>query len=118
MHDLNLALAISAFVVIALGLLSAAIKRSILSIPLLALAAGIIAGPQVLGWLDPDAWPHRDTYPRTGRPLYAGHQRHGIALRTPVSDFRRLLMPVTLLLTLGMLGTWLASTLLAWWVLG
>lgn len=118
MHDLNLTLALAMAVVITLGLLSAGLKPGLLSVPLLALSAGVVAGPEVIGLIDPDTWPHRDKILEEAARFTLAISVMGIALRTPVRDLRRLLAPVALLLTLGMLGMWLAGSLVAWGVLG
>lgn len=118
MHDVNLTLALAMVVVMALGLLSARLKPSILSVPLLALAAGVAAGPEVLGLIDPDAWSHKDKILEQAARFTLAISVMGIAIRTPLRDLRALLAPVALLLTLGMLGMWLAGSLVAWAVLG
>lgn len=118
MHDVNLTLALAMAVVIVLGLLSARLKRSVLSVSLLALAAGVLAGPHVAGLLDPDAWAHKDKILEEAARFTLAISVMGIAVRTPVRDLRALLTPVALLLTLGMAGMWLASSFLAWSVLG
>ena len=61
MQQINLAIAICGGVVIALGLMSGAIKRSVLSVPLLALGVGIATGPVGLDLLRWQEWsdPHR-----------------------------------------------------------
>jgi NhaP-type Na+/H+ or K+/H+ antiporter len=118
MHDLNVTLALAMAVVTVLGLLSAALKPRLLSVPLLALTAGIVAGPEMLGILDPATWPHRDKILEEAARFTLAISVMGIAIRTPVRDLRRLAAPVALLLTLGMLGMWLAGSLVAWGVLG
>lgn len=118
MHDVNLTLAIAMAVVMVLGLLSARLKPSILSVPLLSLAAGFVAGPEIAGLIDPATWPHQDKILEQAARFTLALSVTGIALRTPVRDLRALLAPVTLLLTLGMLGMWLAGSLVAWSVLG
>lgn len=118
MHDVNVVVAIAAAVVIALGLLSSAIKRSVLSVPLLALLAGVAAGPLGLGWFDPARWPHHHTIVQEAARFTLAISVMGIALRTPVADYRGLLRPTALLLTVGMLGMWAASSALGWLLLG
>lgn len=118
MHQVNIAIAICGATVVALGLLSGAIKRSPVSVPLLALLAGIATGPLGLGWLDWPGWsePHRIL--KEVARLTLAISVTGIALRTPREDIRALLRPVGLLLTLGMLGMWAVSAGLAWALLG
>ena len=118
MHQLHAVVAVCAFTVIALGLLSGAIKRSPLSVPMLALAVGIAAGPVGLGWLVPEAWvePHRLL--KQAARFTLAISVTGVALRTPIEDMRRLLRPVGLLLVFGMLGMWAVSAAVSWWLLG
>jgi NhaP-type Na+/H+ or K+/H+ antiporter len=118
MHDVNVVVAVAAAVVVALGLLSGAIKRSVLSVPLLALLVGVAAGPVGLGWFDLAQWPHHHTIVQEAARFTLAISVMGIALRTPVADYRRLLRPTALLLTIGMLGMWGASSALAWVLLG
>lgn len=118
MHQLHAVIALCALTVIALGLLSGGIKRSPLSVPLLALAIGIAAGPQGLSWLLPEEWsePHRIL--KEAARFTLAISVTGIALRTPLGDMRRLLRPVGLLLVFGMLGMWAVSAAVSWWLLG
>jgi sodium/hydrogen antiporter len=118
MDQLNIALVSAALVVIGLGLLSNAIKRSLLSEPLLALAAGVLIGPEVLGLLDLAASGHEHAILEQAARLTLAIGIMGIALRTPLGSMSALWRPVVVLLILGMLGMWLAGSLLAWLVLG
>lgn len=118
MEQVNLAIAVSAGVVVLLGLFSNAIKRSPLSVPLLALGAGVAVGPAGLGWLAWEGWdqPHRIL--KEAARITLAISVTGIALRTPEGDIRATLRPVALLLSVGMLAMWAISSGLAWWVLG
>lgn len=118
MDQLNVALASAALVVMGVGLLSNAIKRSPLAEPLLALAAGVLIGPQVLGLLDLAATGHEHAILEQAARLTLAIGVMGIALRTPLGSMRALWRPLTVLLVLAMLGMWLAGSLLAWLVLG
>ena len=117
MQQINLAIAICGGVVIALGLMSGAIKRSVLSVPLLALGVGIATGPVGLDLLRWQEWsdPHRIL--KEAARLTIAISVTGIALRTPASDMRRLIRPVALLLSLGMLGMWAVSFGVVWGLL-
>jgi len=105
-------------VTVALGLFSRAIKGGPLSVPLLALAIGAAAGPQGLGWLASDEWPGQRTILQEAARLTLAISVMGIAIRSPARDLLRLLRPVAVLLTLGMLVMWLVSAGLAWAALG
>ncbi|MGR3497216.1 cation:proton antiporter domain-containing protein [Citreimonas sp.] len=118
MHQLHAVLALSAATVIALGLLSGGIKRSPLSVPLLALGIGVAAGPTGLGWVNPEAWSDPHQILKQAARFTVAISVTGIALRTPLGDVRSLLRPVGLLLVFGMLGMWAVSALVSWWLLG
>jgi NhaP-type Na+/H+ or K+/H+ antiporter len=118
MEQLNASVAMAAGVVMALGLFSGIIKRSVLSIPILALAAGVAAGPEALGWLSPEEWPEAHTILKEAARFTLAISVTGIAMRTPVEDFRKLARPVLLLLSVGMLAMWAVSAALAGWLLG
>lgn len=117
MQQLNLVVAISACVVVALGLVSRRIKSSLLSLPLLALAVGLLAGPVVLGWVRPQGWPDPHTILKEAARFTLAVSVAGIALRTPPEDYRKLLAPVALLLTVGMIAMWLVTSAIAWAIL-
>jgi sodium/hydrogen antiporter len=118
MHTLDTVIAICAGAVILLGIVSARVQRSLASVPLLALLVGVAAGPHGTGLLDPFAWPEHQTILKEVARFTLAISVVGIALRTPREDYRRLLRPVAVLLTLGMLGMWGISSLLAWAALG
>ncbi len=56
MHELNTSLAIFGSAAVLIGLLSGAIKRSLVSEPILAMGTGIAAGPYGAGLLDIANW--------------------------------------------------------------
>jgi len=118
MEQVNAAIAVAGATVVALGLFSRAIKGGPLSVPLLALAIGAAAGPQGLGWLASDEWPGQRTILQEAARLTLAISVMGIAIRSPARDLLRLLRPVAVLLTLGMLVMWLVSAGLAWAALG
>lgn len=118
MHQLNIAIAVAAFVVVTIGLISSRIESLPVSKPLIALGVGIAAGPEVLGWLVPENWPNPHQVLETAARFTLAISVFGIALRTPIENYRRLLRPVGLLLTVGMMAMWLISAGLAWALLG
>lgn len=118
MHQLNAAIAIAGFVVVLAALVSERVESLPLSQPLFALCVGIVAGPDMLHWLRPEEWPHAHVILKEAARLAIAISVFGIALRTPKTDYRRLLRPWALLLTLGMLVMWLTSASLAWALLG
>lgn len=118
LHQVNVVIAIAGFVVVLAGLASARLESLPFSKPLLALGLGIIAGPGVLQWLKPHDWPQAHLILKEAARLALAISVFGIALRTPKAGYRRLLRPVGLLLTVGMVVMWLVSARLAWAVLG
>ncbi|HEV7278073.1 MAG TPA: cation:proton antiporter [Devosiaceae bacterium] len=118
MTELNTALALIGVLVISVGLLSNLIKKSLVQEPMIAVAAGIVAGPYVLGWLDLGRWGDETAILEQSARLTLAIALMGVALRLEKASTKRLLRPVALLLTLGMLGMWLASSALAGWLLG
>ncbi|WP_420394111.1 cation:proton antiporter [Acuticoccus sp.] len=115
---MNLTIGICAVAVIALGLVSATIERAPLSTPLLAFAIGLAVGPQALGLIDPAMWPNSHAIVMHAAGITLAISVTGIALRTPIGDYARVLRPVALLVTVGMVLMWLASAGLAVEVLG
>ncbi|ETX29015.1 cation:proton antiporter [Roseivivax isoporae] len=118
MDQITLALALVGLVVVCLGLVSARVETLPVSKPLLALGAGIAVGPVGLGVLRPGEWAEGHTILREAARYTLAISVFGIALRTPPGNYRRLLRPVALLLSVGMLVMWLVSAGLGWAVLG
>jgi NhaP-type Na+/H+ or K+/H+ antiporter len=118
MSQLNVTLAITGLAVIGIGLLSSRIDRLPLSGPMLALATGVVTGPLALGWIAPGTWPEAHEVLKEAARLTLAVSVFGIAIRTPLEDFRRVARPVAVLLSLGMLAMWGVSAGIAWGVLG
>lgn len=118
MHQVNVAIAVAGLAVIAVGLVSSRIQSLPVSAPMIALGLGIAAGPQALGWLAPGGWPSGHVILREAARFTLAISVFGIALRTPIESYRRLLRPVALLLSAGMLAMWLTAAGLAWAMLG
>ena len=118
MHAVNAAIVLAAIAVVVFGLFSRAIKGGPLSVPLLALGLGVAAGPQAAGWLHPETWPDARLILKEAARVTLAISVMGIAIRTPVSDLKRLGRPVAVLLTVGMLAMWAVSSGLGWAVLG
>jgi len=118
MTQLNLALAIMGAVAVATALMSAALKRNPISDAAIAVLIGVAVGPFGLGWLDLSRWGEPLSILEQAARLTLAIGLMGVALRLKREALRTLLRPVTLLLTLGMLGMWVLSSLLASWLLG
>jgi NhaP-type Na+/H+ or K+/H+ antiporter len=118
LHQVNTVIAIVGIVVVLVGLVSARIETLPVTKPLVALGVGITTGPNLLGWIDPDGWHDPHLILQEAARFTLAISVFGIALRTPTSDFRRLMRPVALLLSLGILVMWAVSAGLAWVWLG
>lgn len=118
MDQLSITLAVTGFIVVFVGLVSTKIDRGPLSSPLIALGAGVLFGPSAFGWVEPASWGRPETILKEAARLTLGVSVMGIALRTPVENYRKLLRPTLVLLTLGMILMWMISSGLAWSALG
>jgi NhaP-type Na+/H+ or K+/H+ antiporter len=118
MTQLNIALAIMGSVTVGVALLSALIKRSPVSESSIAVLIGLAVGPYGLGWLDLARWSDPYLILAQAARLTLAIGLMGVALRLKREAIKALLRPIALLLTLGMLGMWLVSSVLAGWLLG
>ncbi|HEX2554268.1 MAG TPA: cation:proton antiporter [Microvirga sp.] len=118
MEQLNVALAVTGAVVVAIGLLSNLLKKSLLQEPMAAVFVGIAVGPYGLGWLDVKSWGDETTILEQATRLTLAVSLMGIALRLETHAVKVLWRPVALLVTVGMVGMWLASSALAGGLLG
>ncbi|TPE50949.1 cation:proton antiporter [Amaricoccus solimangrovi] len=113
--EFNIAIALSAGVVLVLGLFAGYVKNRLwMSEPTLCLLLGVLAGPAVLGLADPARLPvePRDALLEVARMTLAIAVM-GAALRLPAGYVRRNLAPLLLVLGPGLLVMWLASAGLA-----
>lgn len=115
---MNIALAAIGAVVLLIGLGSRALKRSPFQEPLVAVAVGIAVGPYGLAWLDPARWGEEDAFLEHAARLTLAVALMGVALRLHKDSLRIIWRPAAVLLSVVMLGMWLASSALAGWVLG
>ncbi|MBQ1049248.1 cation:proton antiporter [Micromonospora sp. C51] len=116
MRPLLLAYALVGGLGVLLAFWSSAIRRTLLSEPLLALCLGVLAGP-VLGLVDVADQLNAELIREVSRALLAVSLM-AVALRFPLSDYRAVLRPVLVLLSAGMVGMALLSTGLSWLLLG
>ena len=114
MEQVNTAIAVAAATVVLLGLVSRRAQTLPVTRPLLAMTVGVLVGPQLLGWLQPFAWPDDKMLLKEMARVTLAIAVIGIALRTPPEDYRRFLRPVAVLLTLGMVAMWAVSTVVGW----
>lgn len=120
MEQLNLALTVVGGLVAVLALSAGFIKTRVpfVSEPLLAVLLGVAAGPMLLGWLRPEQWGHSMTLLEQLARASVAMAVMSIALRLPRGFFRQQARSLALLLGVGMLGMWLVSGLLSYWLLG
>ena len=118
MSTLNIALLTVGGVVLLVGLFSEPLKKSIFSVPLVCLAAGVLLGPAVFGVLDPADWGDQAVILEQAARLTVAVSLMSIALRLPsgypLSRWRSLVVLLGPVMTL----MWLTSGLLAFLVLG
>lgn len=118
MSALNIALLTVGAVVLTVGLFSSPLKRSFLSVPLVALLAGVLLSPAVFGVLDPAEWGNQATILEQAARLTVAISMMEIALRLPegypFNNWRSLLV----LLGPVMVLMFVVSGLLAYAILG
>lgn len=117
MTQLNIALTAIGALVLVLGVVSNRLKRSFLSMPVLALAVGVILGPIGLGWLNLSDWGKPDTIIEQAARITLAIGLMGAALRLPRRFAQTHWRSLVVLLGLGMPLMWLASSALVYGVL-
>lgn len=118
MSELNLGLAAVGGLVLVVGLLSGAIRRSLLSEPLVALLVGVLLGPAALGLLDPAGWGSEEAILEQAARLTLAISLMGVALRLPKREPFRGWRSLAVLLGLVMPLMWVVSGLLVYVILG
>jgi sodium/hydrogen antiporter len=118
MSTLDLLLVAVGLLGLVVAALSARIRQLPLSEPLLALAAGVVLGPQVLGIIElPSITSDHATLHEASRVLLAISVM-GVALRYPFAAVRAQWRGVTVLLLVALPAMALVSTGLSMWILG
>ncbi|MGN0100358.1 MAG: cation:proton antiporter [Dietzia sp.] len=118
MPTLDLLLAAVGALGVVIVALSARMHQWPVSEPLIALAAGVVLGPAVLGVLDvPDILAEQSTL-HSGAEILLAVSVMGVALRYPVSALREHRRRLALLLVVVLPAMALVSTGLAMWALG
>jgi sodium/hydrogen antiporter len=103
--------------ILTLGLPSNILKRLWLSVPLLALLAGVLLGPQVLAILEPDRLGREHKVLEELARVTLAVSLVGTALQITRADLREVCKRVASLLTIAMVGMWLLTSLGAWLLL-
>lgn len=117
MNQLYIILVVIGGVVLGLGLISGQLRRSYLSDAIAALLIGILLSPVALGILDPASWGDRTVIVEEAARLTLAVGLMGVALRLPKGYVTRHWRSLSVLLGLGMLLMWWASSLLIYWLL-
>ena len=118
LSTLDVMLAIVGALGVVIVAVSARLRRWPVTEPLIALAAGIVLGPAVLGVLDVPDIVSDPSALHTGAEILLAISVMGIALRYPFSEIRKHWRRLALLLLLVLPGMALISTGLAMWALG
>ncbi len=119
MREFYIAIAAVGLLVLVLGLLSSTLKRTVFSVPLLALLAGVAMGPAALGLLEPAAWAlNTDRLLEEAARVSMAIALMGVALRLPPRFLLHQWRSMAMLLGLLMPMMWLASSLLSYGLLG
>ena len=103
--------------ILALGLPSNIIKRLWLSVPLLALLAGVLLGPEVLAVLEPDRLHGEHKILEELARTTLAVSLVGTGLQMTRADLRGVWKRAASLLSIAMVGMWLLTSLGAWFIL-
>ena len=116
MDVLNLMFAVIGGLVATFGLLAGLVKIRIrvLSEPLLATLVGVAIGPALLGWAEPEQWPHSKRLLEETARIAVALAVMSIALRVKAEFLIRQHRALLALLGVGMLAMWLVSGLLTY----
>ncbi|MFW6106823.1 MAG: cation:proton antiporter [bacterium] len=119
MEQFNLIVLVISLLVLGVGLLSHQVKRTPLSPPLVAFGVGLIVGPLILRVMDVGGGPiHQGVLLEQGSRLALAVGLMGIALRLPPRYFFHNARCMTVVLGGLMTLMWLASSLIAYALLG
>ena len=114
--DLDIVLALVGATLLVLGVLSRVVDRLWLSPVLLAVAVGVLSGPQLLDVMPADVAGSRPLLEEVAR-LTLAVALVGAGLQLTRDDLRQTARPAGLLLTGGMVGMWIVTSLGAWLLL-
>nr|WP_120007187.1 cation:proton antiporter [Pseudoroseomonas vastitatis] len=118
MNNFNTIVTVLGAATLMLGLGSKRLSRSLLPPTLLALAIGVLVGPEVFNLIDAEATGDRATLMEKAARLTLGIGLVGVALRIPGSYPRQNWREMLLLIGLAMVLMWAISTALVFLILG
>lgn len=118
MSQFDIVLVASGVLILLLGLVSGAIRRTVLAEPLIATGFGVALGPVGLELLDVSEWGSESVILEQGARLTLAIGLMGVALRLPKNDPLRRWRSLGLLLGLVMPFMWIASGLLVYLIIG
>jgi sodium/hydrogen antiporter len=119
LHELYVALAVIGGLLLVMGLFTGLINNTAhASEPLIALLAGILLGPAVLGWLNLSTLGNQETILEQASLVTLAVALVGVALRLPVGFITNNWRPLVVLLGLVMPLMWIVSGLLTYLILG
>ena len=114
----DVVLVVAGGAVLALGLVSSLLKRVWLSAPLLALAGGVVLGPEVLHVIDPEALGVERRVLEELARVTLSVSLVATGLQFTRADLRLNAARAGLLLTVAMAGMWVVTSLGAYLLLG
>ena len=115
--SVDTALIIAGATLLVLGLPSTLVKRVWLSVPLLALLVGVVVGPELIGFLQPDKVAGEHKVLEEVARITLAVALVGAGLQFTREDLRANLSRAGVLLTIVMVGMWLVTSLGAWLLL-
>lgn len=118
MEDFSIIATLLGGMVLVLGLASRRLFTSPVPPTVVALAAGVLLGPRVLGWIDLAALGDEALIRERAARLTLGIGLVGVALRVPREYPRKSWRDMAVLVGLGMVLMWAVSTLLVYLILG
>lgn len=118
MHQLDALLVAVGLLAIALGLVSRVLREVPMSEPIVAVALGVAIGPAGLGFVELRAWGDDLLILEQAARVTLALGLMAVALRLPFDDLVASRRTIAGLVALIMPLMWLASALLAWWIIG
>jgi NhaP-type Na+/H+ or K+/H+ antiporter len=110
MNQVNQFILIIGLVILLLGIFSRQIQKSIVSEPMIALGIGVLLGPVLPIFNVEEGGMQKEIVIEQASRFALAIGLMATAMRIPLTQLRRLALPLTLMLTLVMIGMWVVST--------